>query len=158
MKNKLVLGVSLFLAIFGSSAALADGWNVKGLDTVAVEETQTPQVISQATMLQLDTDIKIKLKSAGLTLASPQDAKAVILISLASIKGITNEWVLVELTVQEKAQTTNRKASQKVDAITYIGNELFETGKGSADKKAYDVALNTLVTKFINEYLNQNSK
>jgi hypothetical protein len=158
MKNKLVLGFSFFFAILGSSSALADGWNLKGLDTVAVEETQTPLVISQATMLQLDTDAKIKLKSAGLTLASPQDAKAFIMISLACIKGITNEWVLVQLTVQEKAQTSSRKTSQKVDAITYIDAAFFETPKGAADKKIYDATLNNLVTKLVNEYLNQNSK
>ena len=156
--NKLVLGLTFLCTALVSSIAQADGWNLKGLDTVAVEYTQSPLVVSQATMMQLDTDTKLKLKSAGLTLASPQDAKAIVEISIHNVKGIVNEWVVVQLTVQEKVQTVSRKSSQKADAITYIDGTLFEVSKGAVDKKVYDTVLNGLVTKLVGAYLDQNSK
>ena len=158
MKNTFVLGFVLFSATLVSSAQ-ADDWNLKGLDTVAVEHVETGSlVVSQATMLQLDTDAKLKIKSAGLTLASPDDAKAIFEFSFQDIKGITNEWVVVRLTVREQVQTSSRKSVQKANAITYMDEAFFETSKGAADKKIYDTALNGLVTKFINEYLDQNAK
>jgi|SRR5580698_3004703 hypothetical protein len=159
----------LILAVFGimvatgfSQVANADaGQNLKSLDNVyvTVNQSQTAPVISANTVLQLETDTKLKLKSAGISLADSLGArKAVFDIGIENIKGITNEWVLIQVFVIEDVNTIGRKTSQNIGATTYLDQAFFEVPMNKADKKIYDVALNDLVTKFVAKYLDQNSK
>lgn len=160
MKNSYLLGFTLLAGCLISSVAQAAGWDVKGLDVVTVDfvQSQGSPVISPSAADQLVTDTKLKLKSAGLTLASPQDAKAAVVISVKAIKGIMNEWVEVQLTVLESVRTDDRKVAQKADAVTYLDQAFFETPISAANQKIYGATLNGLVTKFVGQYLDQNSK
>jgi hypothetical protein len=162
MRNLIAIGFGLVIAVFSSQPAYADpGQNLKGLDDVLVTITQSTAapVISANEALQLETDTKLKLKSAGITLTASQDAtKAVFDIDMRSVKEITNEWVLVQILVSEDVNTSSRKKSQKTTAFTYVDQRLFKMSMGAADKTVYNTALNDLVTKFVAQYLDQNSK
>jgi hypothetical protein len=160
MESNFVLGFTLVSAVLFSPVTQTGDWDLKGLDSVAVEFTRinSPN-ISEATTRQLDADIKAKFKIAGLTLApSLQDAKATFSVRIQDIKGQTSEWIEIELLVEEQVQTSSRKASRKVRAVTYLDRAYLEAPKGTAEKEIYDTVLNELVTKFVKDYSDQNSK
>jgi len=161
MRAIYLFGLGLFIATGMPNIARATGLgNLKGLNDVAIAFVQPRgrPVISHNAMLQLDKDIKLKLQSAGITVTSQQDAKAIFDINIQNIVGGTNESILVQILVLEVVNTTARESSKEFEAITYMDQDLCDNSLSNADSKIRDVTLNKLVTKFASQYREQNSK
>lgn len=160
MLSKLSVALAIGSALMYQVHAYADNmWNLQGLSDVAIAvvQPQDAPVVSNDTRAQLASDIKAKLRNAGITVVPYESSKAILDINLQGVKTASGEAVLIQLLIIEGVAVTSRGASRTAEAITYMDQKMIEITKASADQKVHYVLLNELAASLIAQYQKQKS-
>jgi len=154
MKNIILLtSFVLFLAV-SNFYSQQQPFNLKKLNNVSVEIQDSEHLLSNTTSEKLLAEIKLHLLSADIKVVSLEDSKAQMVVKINYIRStFAEQRVLVQLDIYEKVNT-KRSGNIETEAITYNNFSLFKTKK--VEQGIYDVTMDKLLIKFINDYINQN--
>lgn len=110
--------------------------------------------LSSTIQQKLETEIKLKLMSAGIKIVSVEESKAVLIIKCDAIKSnFAEHRILVVLAVTEKVKT-ERESSPETQAFTYFDHS-FYTSK-DIEGSIYNTVMDQMIIKFIEVYLSTN--
>ena len=153
MKNKIFLPIIIIFLFVNNSFSQSQPYNLKNLNNVSVEIQDTDQLLSTTTSQKLLTEIKLHLMSAGIKVVSSEESNAQMIVKINYIRSaFAEQRILVQLDVYEVV-TTKRSGNITTEAITYNDFSLFKATKPEND--IYDVTMDKLLIKFINDYINQ---
>jgi hypothetical protein len=133
-------------------------FNLKNLKQVTVTVMDEGNFISSTIQQKLVTEIKLKLKTAGLTIAGREkwsefrvDVRAVKTNDLfPQYKLLLNVFLIEEALLE-------RMGSQRISVVTYYDDEFWIIeDKKEVEKAAYDKIMDVMLVRFIDRYLDQN--
>lgn len=143
---------SLFITILFSinnSAQIAD-YNLKNLDNLNVQIMENG-LLSRKVSQKLETEIKLKLMSAGIKVVSEEEAKAVLLVECNAIESkFAEHRVLTMLSLSEKV-ITEREKKPETEALTYFDYSFYTTK--NIESAVYDKVMDVMIISFIEKYL-----
>lgn len=153
MKSFLVF-FSLFIQLFTfQNIAQITDYNLKKLNYVNVQ-IMANGIFSRQAEQKIETEIKLKLMSAGIKVVSEEEAKATLFIECDYIKSnLAEHRIITMLSVSEKV-ITERDKKPETEALTYFDYQ-FYTSK-NIEVAAYDKVMDVMLIKFIENYLSAN--
>ncbi|NPA72480.1 MAG: hypothetical protein GXO35_06595 [Gammaproteobacteria bacterium] len=150
----------LFLAgilLLSSQLAFSQApkFNLEELHDVAVVISDKSHVLSESTSNRIITELKLKLKSAGLSIKSqPKAANSILVIKISSLKGITSNRIFLQLLLAETISVNRKDNEINSFGFTYIDDMAFKSSHSNKD--IYNNIINLMANKFINLYMEQN--
>lgn len=146
----LILSLLFVILITTNNSAQITDYNLKNLDNVNVQIMDNG-LLSRKVSQKLETEIKLKLMSAGIKVVSEEEAKAILLIECDAIESNFAEHRLITmLSVSEKV-ITEREKKPETEALTYFDYS-FYTSK-DIEGATYDKVMDVMLIKFIELYL-----
>ena len=150
MKSFIIFSLILFISINNNIFAQANKYNLKKVDNVYVQ-IDSKELLSGKIAQKLETEIKLKLMSAGIKIVPLEEAKAILKISCNAIESnFAPHRIIAMLTLHEKV-ITERETKPETYAITYFDYSFF-TSK-NIENAVYDKVMDVMLIKFIEEYL-----
>lgn len=144
--------LSLFIVVLyaSNSTAQITDYNLKNLDNVNVQIMDNG-LLSRKVSQKLETEIKLKLMSAGIKVVSEEEAKAILLVECDAIESnFAEHRIITMLSVTEKVITA-RENKPETEALTYFDYS-FYTSK-NIEAATYDKIMDVMIISFIENYL-----
>jgi len=144
--------LSILLLTFFSinnNAQITD-YNLEKLDNVNVQIMDNG-LLSRKISQKLETEIKLRLMSAGIKVVSEEEAKAILLVECNAIESnFAEHRIITMLSVSEKV-ITEREKKPETEALTYF-DYTFYTSK-NIEEATYDKVMDVMIISFIEKYL-----
>lgn len=144
--------LSILLLTFFSinnNAQITD-YNLEKLDNVNVQIMDNG-LLSRKISQKLETEIKLKLMSAGIKVVPEEEAKAIMLIECDAIESnFAEHRIITMISVSEKVITA-RENKPETEALTYFDYS-FYTSK-NIEVATYDKVMDVMIISFIEKYL-----
>lgn len=148
----IVFSLLLLVLTFKSNAQITD-YNLEKLNNVNVQ-VMGNGLLSKKISQKLETEIKLKLMSAGIKVVPEEEAKAIMLIECDAIESnFAEHRIITMLSVSEKV-ITEREKKPETEALTYFDYS-FYTSK-DIEGATYDKVMDVMIIKFLESYLASN--
>src|SRR5690606_3191292 len=119
MKYFTLLFCSVLIALTNNSLAQITDYNLEKLNNVNVQIMDNGLLSSKISQ-KLETEIKLKLMSAGIKVVPESEAKAIMLIECDAIESnFAEHRIITMLSISEKV-ITEREKKPETEALTYF--------------------------------------
>lgn len=153
MKYFTLLFCSVLVALTNNSLAQITDYNLEKLNNVNVQIMDNG-LLSRKVSQKLETEIKLKLMSAGIKVVPESEAKAIMLIECDAIESnFAEHRIITMLSISEKV-ITEREKNPETEALTYFDYS-FYTSK-DIEGATYDKVMDVMIIKFLESYLSSN--
>lgn len=143
----------LLLVLTNHTNAQITDYNLEKLNNVNVQIMENG-LLSRKISQKLETEIKLKLMSAGIKVVPEEEAKAIMLIECNAIESnFAEHRIITMLSVSEKV-ITEREKKPVTEALTYF-DYYFYTSK-DIEGATYDKVMDVMIIKFLESYLASN--
>lgn len=148
--RSILLLLFVIIIFFTNGRAQITDYNLEKLDNVNVQIMDNG-LLSSKTSQKLETEIKLKLMSAGIKVVSEEEAKAILLVECDAIESnFAEHRIITMLSLSEKV-ITEREKKPETEALTYF-NYSFYTSK-NIERATYDRVMDVMIISFIEKYL-----
>ena len=125
-------------------------WNLRNITALNVQLRDPQKLLTENNYLKVDTETKLKIKSAGIKLNDESPA------FIIGITNVSENKYLIWLRIEEMIKVERNDKLQSAYGITYSNNEFIKSDLFESYNTAIMKTIDKMLNLFLSEFLEKN--